>query len=186
MAVDMRGFAASAHAALDEKERIKGRVRRMRHEWKLERSTQETEQLTLERAQGDLEKLIEFAQEQEESAVQDDTRRECRLMRDAFARAEFRERRVGYLKAQSGALMSEFKRLGEVADVNNNKQGGDRFNPEDPSTCGTLTGKLRQNDVRNESAHSYVQSLDLEVKLQRLTHSCPACPAPTAAPSSPH
>ena len=62
MALDMRGFAASAHAALDEKERVKGRVRRMRHEWKQERGTQEGEQMKLIAEQQELERLIETAQ----------------------------------------------------------------------------------------------------------------------------
>uniref|UniRef100_A0A7S4HDR8 Uncharacterized protein n=1 Tax=Prymnesium polylepis TaxID=72548 RepID=A0A7S4HDR8_9EUKA len=36
MAFDMHGFAAGAHAALDEKERLAGRLRRLRHEYKQE------------------------------------------------------------------------------------------------------------------------------------------------------
>ena len=33
MTGEMRGFGATAHAALDEKEKVKGKERRMRHEW---------------------------------------------------------------------------------------------------------------------------------------------------------
>lgn len=169
MTVDMRTFAATAHAALDEKERIKGRIRRMRHEWKGEKTTQESEKLTLARTEADLERQIEMAQAEEEMANQDTTRRECREMREESKTAEYRELRVGYLRAQSAALSNEFRKLGEVAGVTRgtggSDRGGERFNHEDPSTSGVLTRTLRANDVRNESAHSYVQSLDQEVEL---------------------
>ena len=168
MSVDMRSFAASAHGALDEKERIKSRVRRMRHEWKVERSTQETELATLERNQGDLEKQIETSQAEEMAAQQDLTRRHYREMREISKLRDYRERRLGYLRAQSLSLTNEFRKLGEVAGVSGagaqQQRGGDRFDHEDPSTSGVLTSTLRNNDIRNESEHAYAQSLDAEIE----------------------
>ena len=38
MTSEMRGFSAAAHAALDEKEKLKGKERRLRHEWEVESS----------------------------------------------------------------------------------------------------------------------------------------------------
>ena len=105
----------------------------MRHEWKLERSTQETEGASLERQQADLEKLIETAQEEEESALQESMRRECHHMRDAYRRSEILERRLHYLQAQSRAHSDEFRHLGDVAGVPRLGRA-DGFNHDDPST----------------------------------------------------
>ena len=168
MATDMRQFATTAHAALDEKERIKGRVRRLKHEWKLERAQQETEQMQLQRTLVDLEAAIETMQMEEETERQDATRLECREMREAYKVVEVRERRLGYLRAQSAALSNEFRKLGEVAGVTGGRgrdeRGGSKFNHEDPQTADVLINTLKQNDIRNESGHAYLQELDGEVE----------------------
>ena len=163
MAVDMRAFAASAHTALDEKERIKGRMRRLRYEWKQERSAQEADLATLERTAMDMERLIEEAAAEEEKAIQNDTRQECAKLRDRYRKTEYNERRIGYLRNQLNALSNELRKLGDVAGVTAKRdQGGERFNYEDPSTCHVLIRKLKSNDTRNESEHAFVQSLDAE------------------------
>jgi hypothetical protein len=164
MSVDMRAFAAAAHTALDEKERVKGRMRRLRYEWKVERGTQETEQATLLHEEEDLEQRILQATAEEEAAVQDETRREALVMRANYRTGEARERRVGYLRNQLTALQMEFRKLGEVAGVAGRGTGADRFNYEDPETAGVLTRTIRSNDVRNESEHAYVQDLDAQVE----------------------
>ena len=76
-------------------------------------------------------------------------------MRSQYKQSETRERRVGYLKAQSAALANEFRKLGEVAGVAGKRDR--HFNHEDPSSSGVLTDTLKANDVRNESSHAFLQ-----------------------------
>ena len=182
MAQDMRAFATAAHAALDEKERIKGRIRRLKHEWKGERTTQDTEAATLRAQEEDLDRIINHAAAEEERDLQQERRREAAQVRKQYKDAEFLERRQGYLRSQLVALKSEFRSLGEVAGVaggggkggasGGGEKGGfgvgglgaaERFSVEEPSTCAVLIRAMRANESRNESAHAYVQELDAEV-----------------------
>ena len=163
MSADMRSFASAAHTALDEKERIKGRMRRLRYEWKQERGTQEAEQATLQREEDELEHKIVQATAEEEAAVQDETRREALVMRESYRKMEYRERRLGYLRNQLAALQLEMRRLGEIAGASG-RSGVDGFRYEDPTTAHVLTRTLRMNDMRNESEHAFVQSMAIDVE----------------------
>ena len=115
MSADMRSFASAAHAALDEKERMRSRLRRMRHEYRAEKATAESEMLNLLATQSDLERMIEAGEADEEAYEEAETIGKVRAMRAAYAAREELQLRSGYLAAQLEALVGEFRQLGEVA-----------------------------------------------------------------------
>ena len=117
MAVDMRAFGSAAHSALDEKERIKSRLRRMRHEWRLEKSTAEAVIGDLVQTERELDALIAQAEADEENFEEREKRAECRAMRDAYSIKASMTLKSGYLRAQVDAMANELLHLGDCAGL---------------------------------------------------------------------
>ena len=163
MAADMRSFSSAAHSALDEKERIKSRLRRFRHEWKSEKATVEAEMDALVEADRELDRLISQGELDEETALQLSKRKEFQAMRRATAEQQALTLRAGYLRSQLESIRDEFRRLGEVAGLlgkNASATDDDKFLVDDPKSSAVLIRTMRQNDARNESEHAFLQELD--------------------------
>uniref|UniRef100_A0A7S2ID08 Uncharacterized protein n=1 Tax=Haptolina brevifila TaxID=156173 RepID=A0A7S2ID08_9EUKA len=162
MAADMRAYASAAHLALDEKERIKSRLRRMRHEWRVEKGSAEQEASVLQMACDDLDKINTQMEDNEEVHSQADKRKEARLIRDRAAMRQRLELRAGYLSSQLNGLVGEFKFLGDVAGLNS-KSASLPFSAQDPASSQYLIHTMRSNEQRNESELAFLQSLDTDL-----------------------
>lgn len=107
MTGEMRGFGATAHAALDEKEKVKGKERRMRHEWDIESTLHAATMTKLHDEDEWLETSIAHLDGREEEAQQiakGEDYVEARARRSA---AERRASRLGYLASQCLGMQVE-------------------------------------------------------------------------------
>jgi len=161
MTTDMRAYSSAAHSALDEKERIKSRLRRMRHEWRMEKGAAEAEAGALIVAEEELDRLISQMEADEEKWIQADKRREARHKRDVYALKDRLGLRSGFQQSQLAGLVGEFKLLGEVAGLLS--KGTAVFAANDPSSATALIATMKQNDQRNESEHAFLQSIDTDL-----------------------
>mmetsp|Transcript_10862 Transcript_10862/g.28552 ORF Transcript_10862/g.28552 Transcript_10862/m.28552 type:complete len:363 (-) Transcript_10862:573-1661(-) len=153
MAFDMHGFAAGAHAALDEKERLAGRLRRLRHEYKQEVAGTDQE---LEVIHHTLNELQERHAELIDAAEKDDEfirRQECRAMRKRRDTQERFSVRMDYLHNQLATLREQFAQLGHLAGITCG------FDPERPRSNNILIAAVAEKEAANESQLSYLDEL---------------------------
>eukprot|EP00964_Phaeocystis_antarctica_P162604 scaffold137143_cov39-Phaeocystis_antarctica.AAC.1 len=123
MTGEMRGFSATAHSALDEKEKLKGKERRLRHEWEIESAAHTATLTKLHEEDEWLGTSIAHLDGREEEAQQLAKGEEYVEARAQRSAAERRASRLGYLASQCLGMQREFDSLLAEAARNNRGEG---------------------------------------------------------------
>ncbi|KAL1495651.1 hypothetical protein AB1Y20_016517 [Prymnesium parvum] len=153
MAIDMHGFSASAHAALDEKERLAARLRRLRHEYKFEVTAAEMEADAVNQSlKEEQERQLEF----EQNAVRDaewSRFQEYRAIRRHRAKQERFKVRLGYLSHQLATLREQFAQLARLAGSPAD------FDAGSPRNHQSLVAAVAAKEAANESRRFYLDEM---------------------------
>jgi len=149
IAADMRSFSASAHGALDDKERAASKLRRLQHEEKAEAAEYARVFDDLGKAELNLDRQI-AAWTASSASVEEESRRVRYVALQAGRSATIaREQRLAYLQAQLDGLRSE---CGQLALLT-----GTPFEPQKAASIAAVVDSLKQNEARNASLHSFLQ-----------------------------
>lgn len=158
---DMRAFRAAAHSALDDKERVRGRLRRMRHEWKLETASAESDLQNLRTIETELDKMITIGEAAEEKDLQAFKRAESHQMRVAYAYTQKISLKAGYIRAQLEGNARQLLHLGQCAGVsgqNASATEAERYEVSDPHSCKEILLRTHKaNETRNASELAFYQ-----------------------------
>ena len=158
---DMRAFRAAAHSALDDKERVRGRLRRMRHEWKLETASAESDLQNLRTIETELDKMITIGEAAEEKDLQAFKRAESHQMRVAYAYTQKISLKAGYIRAQLEGIARQLLHLGQCAGVsgqNASATEAERYEVSDPHSCKEILLRTHKaNETRNASELAFYQ-----------------------------
>jgi len=158
---DMRAFRAAAHSALDDKERVRGRLRRMRHEWKSETASAESDLQSLRTMEDELDKVIAIGEAAEEKDLQAFKRAESHQMRVAYAYTQKISLKAGYIRAQLEGNARQLLHLGQCAGVsgqNASATEAERYEVSDPNSCKEILLRTHKaNETRNASELAFYQ-----------------------------
>jgi len=144
----MKHFSQSAHASLDEKEKLEGRLKRMQHEYRNELAHTEHVFEMLQAELQQLEEQIAIGHAEEDKcllAERQDAFRQVKQIRDDEQK---RELRLGYLQNHVRGQEMDFQRLHRIMGV--------KFTPEKPDSVQDIVKASLNHEQRNSSLLHYV------------------------------
>ena len=162
MAQDMKHFSQNAHASLDEKEKLEGRLKRQQHDYRNEIAHAEH---VFEMTAGELQALDERIAQghaEEEQFLQVQKQDEFRHVRQLREDEQKRELRLGYLQNHVRGQEMDFQRLHRIMGV--------KFTPEKPDSVQEIVSASLKHEQRNSSLLHYVgvQTQEIEETEEQL------------------
>lgn len=148
MNTDMKHFAQSAHASLDEKEKLESKVKRQQFDYKVEKQHFECVFQTLEQEVNELDSSISSAHAAEEELLQQQRQGNYRALKAKRNADEKRELKLGYLQNNVRGQEMDFQRLHRIMGV--------KFTPEKPESVMEIVACSLKHEQRNSSLLHFV------------------------------
>jgi hypothetical protein len=182
MVGDMKRFGQSAHASLDEKEKLEARLKRSQFEYGIELRDYDKRAASLEEQIEELNTNIERAKNAENHYMEQEKQAQFSSLKQRREVVQRREIRLGYAKSQVQLMEADFERLRLAVGVETEAGSLHSDNPSGLQSVHELVSASLQNEERNSSLVSFVevqvaqaQALEAEIaqyeeQYQRLLH----------------
>jgi len=156
MMTDMKHFATSSHASLDEKEKVEATYKRKQFDYRNELSHTEHTFEVLQNELQVLEERIQAGHQAEEEFKQQQRQDEFRAVKEVRDEDAKREMRLGYLQNHVRGQEMDFQRLHRIMGV--------KFTPEKPDSVQDIVKASLSHEQRNASLLHYVGVQNLEIE----------------------
>jgi len=157
MVADMKHFATTAHASLDEKEKVEARLKRQQFDYRNELAHSENVFETLVSDIALLDERIHAGQAAEEDFMQMQRQERYRDVKNKRNEDANREMRLGYLQNHVRGQEMDFQRLHRIMGV--------KFTPEKPDSVQEIVKASLSHEQRNESLLHYVGVQNMQLEL---------------------
>jgi hypothetical protein len=157
MVVDMKHFGQSAHASLDEKEKLEARLKRSQFEYGVEVRDYDKRSAALQDQIAELNTSIERAKYAEQHELELDKQAEFSTLKRRREVEQRREMKLGFAKSQVQAMEAEFERLRLAVGIAAEADSPDSGRPSGLESIHELVASSLQNDERNSSLVSFVE-----------------------------
>ncbi|KAL3927471.1 MAG: hypothetical protein SGPRY_002809 [Prymnesium sp.] len=158
---DSQFLIGSGSSAMEERERLRSKMERLKHE------SQSWKTVQLREAQALNEQLTELHEEQESldsklNAIDEELKRtEFKRVKGMRKQEETRERRFGFLQQQSEGWQVEFARVTDITGVS--------FNDGRRDAVDKVVAIYREKEARNKSLYKYVTE-DVVMQMEKVEH----------------
>ena len=145
---DAQFLLGSASGAMEERERLRAKHERLKHEAAAWRSMQLKEAAELAEKLEELDEETKHLEAQLHALDEQATRLSYQAMREGFKDSEARQLRYGYLRGQVAGWAAEFERVTQITGV--------RFGEGKSDAVDKVVSIYSQNELRNKSQFKYV------------------------------